>query len=338
MLGCTAANRAYYAGSPEWEQFYQTNAVKMPFVDSDLIRDSLTTTEVLQSVGWGAGDLDMMHSWFFLDEEVFSLANMRTVAESSSRRGVAERIWMGVDGLGRVRRDPLAEIALALLVVLILIAPTLMGTWTAVVAGWYGFLALSVAVVARPMPASVYLPCLVAVVCSGLLFASASKLKVFSRRTLVVGVLLLLAPAVVGAQSVLGRSARHASRVAEFRNDWRAFTEQRPRLVGAWADAFPYALAVSHFREGVDTEAAPLVVIGALGRTPFTRFRLREAGVADLHIAMIDNPGIVLIAREEFLPILQTYLSDRYQRSVDARPAFSGGTFTAWHLVEHSKK
>ena len=43
------------------------------------------------------------------------------------------------------------------------------------VVAWYILLALSVAALLRPMPPHVYLPCLAAVVCSGLLFVSVSE-------------------------------------------------------------------------------------------------------------------------------------------------------------------
>ena len=77
--------------------------------------------------------------------------------------------------------------------------------------------------------------------------------------------------------------------------------------------------------------------LGTLTPTPFTRTRLRDAGIDDLHIALIDDPGVALIAKEDVLEILTTFLRDRYQREVVAQTEFAGETFTAWRLVERSE-
>ena len=340
VLGFTAANRAYYAASPSWDQFYSLNAAKAHFIDNDLIENSHATTQALRNVGWEVTDLDMLRNWFFVDEEIFSLDKMNAVIESASTRGFLGRLVLGVDRLGTVRRDALAEVAVALLVVLILAAPTPVWAWMGGVAVWYVLLALSVAVLLRPMPPLVYLPCLAAVVCSGLLLMSASKLTTLSRRALVVAVLLLLGPGLVGVRSVVSDSSRHAADVAAFRDEWRVFSEQRPAtLVVAWAEGFPYELVVSPLRENtVDMATTALASIGTLARTPFTRSRLRDAGVDDLHVALVDDPGVVLIAPEGRLESLVRFLRDRYQRDVTAKPEFAGATFTAWRFVEPSEE
>ena len=339
VLGFTAANRVYYSASPGWEQFYDINAAKAHFIDNDLIENSPATTQALRSVGWGVADLQVLRNWFFVDDEIFSLDKMNAVIESASTRSVAAGLVSGIDRLGSVRRDVLAEVALAFLVVLILAAPTSVWAWMAGVMAWYILLALSVATLLRPMPPHVYLPCLVAVVCSGLLLASASRLNTLSRRTLAVGALLLVGPGLVGVRSVVGGSYRHAAQVAAFHDEWRDFSERPAKLVAAWAQGFPYELVVSPLRERtVDMGTTALVSIGTLARTPFTRSRLREAGVDDLAVALIDDPGVVLIAPEDLLQSLVTFLRDRYQREVVAQPEFSGETFTAWRLVEHAEE
>ena len=338
VLGFAAANRGYYAASPGWEQFYDINAAKTHFIDNNLIESSPATTQSLRNVGWGVADLQMLRNWFFVDDEIFSLDKMNAVIESASTRGVAAGLVSGVDRLGSVRRDVLAEVALALLVVLILAAPTAVWAWMSGVVAWYILLALSVAALLRPMPPSVYLPCLAAVVCSGLLLVSASRLSTLSRRTVVVGVVLLVGPGLVGARSVVGGSYRHAVQVAAFHDEWRVFSERPAELVVAWAEGFPYELVVSPLREStVDMGMTAVASIGFLARTPFIRTRLREAGVDDLPVALIDDPGIVLIAPEGRLHSLVTFLRDRYRREVVAQPEFSGETFTTWRLVEHAE-
>ena len=246
-----------------------------------------------------------------------------------------EGVWSGVDDLGRVRRQPLAEIALVLLVILILVAPTREGVWTGVVAAWYMALALLVAVVARPMPAQVFLPCLAALVCSGLLFVSASTRLVWLRRHVVVAVLLLVAPMLAGLRSVAAGSALHTARTAEFDRDWAELNERSPRLVVAWKDGFPYELVVSPLRERSGRASSVAVAgINTLTRTPFTRESIRIAGIHDLHVALMDSPGVVIVARETLVPVLEAFLLDRYRREVVAECTFSGETFTAWRLVE----
>ncbi len=335
VLGCTVANRAYYAASPDWEQFYRLNTLKADFLDNNLVLDGAATTRALRTVSWTAADLGMMRNWFFLDEDIFSPANMVRVSESSTRRSLAEQLWNGIDSFGRNRRDPLARIALVLIVLLILTAQPRIAAWAAAVGGWYVFVMLGLSVAARPMPARVYLPCLAAVVVSALLFAGASKLRTVSRRHVIVGVLLLLAPLDAGVRSVVGDSARHASRLTEFRNDWVALhAQQEFRLVVAWADAFPYELVVSPLRETLVDTIRALVGIGTLTRTPFTQARLIEAGVDDLHLALVDDPGVTIIATGQLLPILQTFLRERYQRDVVPQLVFSGDTFSAWQFAE----
>ena len=338
VLGFTAANRAYYAASPGWEQFYNINSAKTYFTVSDLIESSQATTRALRDVGWSANDLNMLRNWFFVDQDIFSLDKMNAVIASASTRGFLKRLALAVDRLGTVRRDALAEIAVALLVVLVLAAPTKVSAWMGGVGIWYIVVALSVAVVLRPMPPRVYAPCLAAIVCSGLLLASASELASFSRRTLLVVALLLLGPALVGIRSVVGNSSQHAAEIAAFRDDWRAFSDRPSRLVVAWGGAFPYELVVSPLRENaVDVGTRALAGLGTLTPTPFTRTRLRDAGIDDLHVALIDDPGVALIANEGVLEILTTFLRDRYQREVVAQTEFAGETFTAWRLVERSE-
>ena len=337
VLGFTAANRAYYAASPGWEQFYNIDSAKTYFTvsDSDLIESSQATTRALRDVGWSTNDLNMLRNWFFVDQDIFSLDKMNAVIASASTRGFLKRLALAVDRLGTVRRDALAQIAVALLVVLVLAAPTKVSAWMGGVGIWYIVVALSVAVVLRPMPPRVYAPCLAAIVCSGLLLASASELASFSRRTLLVGALLLLDPALVGIRAVVGNSSQHAAEIAAFRDDWRAFSDRPSRLVVAWGGAFPYELVVSPLRESaVDVGTRALAGLGTLTPTPFTRTRLRDAGIDDLHVALIDDPGVALIAKESVLEFLTTFLRDRYQREVVAQTEFAGETFTAWRLVE----
>jgi hypothetical protein len=339
VLGSALANEAYYASSPGWEEFYPLNTAKAYFIDNDLVRPSLATTRALRRVDWGDADLDMLRDWFFLDEDIFSLEKMNVVIDTAASRDVPERLMSGLDGLGRMRRDALAEVAIALFVILVLVAPTRVWLWMGGVGAWYVLLALAVAVVFRPMPARVYAPCLAVVVCSGALLASASHLGTVPRRARIVTVLLLLGPALVGIRAAIDESALHELQVAAFREDWLEFSSRPARLVVAWRAAFPYELALSPLRENIGgLGAVPLIGLGTLTRTPFTSLRLTEAGISDLHVALLEDPGVALIASESSLPTLRAFLKDRYGREAQAQRTFSGKTFPAWRLVERSKE
>ena len=61
---------------------------KSYFVDHQLIRASPHAWQALARVGWRAADLEMMRTWFFWDEETFSLTNIDVVVDAA-----VERTW-----------------------------------------------------------------------------------------------------------------------------------------------------------------------------------------------------------------------------------------------------
>lgn len=330
VLGSIAANTAYYESSADWEEFYDLNWAKTIFIDTGLVRPSEATTEAIRSVGWSDTDLRMAQEWFFLHDEIFSLEKMNAVIDGAVSRDLS-RVATGLDRLGR--RDGLRQVAIGLAVVLVMVAPSRVWLWLAGMGGWYVAVALVTAFAFRALPGRVDVACLAIVVCSGLLLASASKLGRSSWSAVVVSGLLFLPPALAGVKTAVNDSSRHASDVREFRDDWRGLASSRPRLIVGWAGTFPFQLMVSPFDEGFENVTrAPVVSMSTLTRTPFTRTRLEEAGIADLHVALVEDPRVTLIAAESQVSLLLDFLSEHYGDAV-AEPWLVGKTFKAWRLV-----
>ena len=81
LSGC-AFQAAYYAGKPEWRDYFEFNAVRSAVRDSPTI-DAAGAPEVLDAVGWSENDLAMFRNWFYLDQDVYGVEQLRQVNDAT---------------------------------------------------------------------------------------------------------------------------------------------------------------------------------------------------------------------------------------------------------------
>jgi hypothetical protein len=117
VAGCKLVDMQHYSG-PEWTRFKQMNQLRRPFTDYGMARYLQSRPELLAGTGMSQNDIDMLGSWFFLDDKVYNPASLEALQAKVSRADFMQFNLGRYDSLG----GPLGESQIRLLLALMLVA------------------------------------------------------------------------------------------------------------------------------------------------------------------------------------------------------------------------
>jgi hypothetical protein len=319
-VALSVGNRAYYARSPGWEDFYAYNSLRVGFTDYDRYADTRETKPALDAVGWERVDLDMMRNYCFADRDRYSLARLRQFAAAAPRNPGPAAGQVTLALLRDLPRYP------DLFILLIAVAGAALLTGT----GWRQS-ALPALLVAAGFGLTVflrvnfYLPprvafCLFAGVLAAVSLrpgegAAFHRGAPGARRAGLVRAAGLVAVAVLVPWGVKLAAARQAEAREVHVTMNRVLRVLKPRpdqLFVLWREWLHLEAIVYPLEDLRGLRDFRCVWLSVLLRTPVAERRLRDFGITDLCRAICERPDVYVVAGGSFFPMFQYYMHRRY--------------------------
>jgi hypothetical protein len=311
----------YYSGDEDWHEFFEFNSVRGRIHSSTRLEDPASSPGLLDAAGWSEADGQMFNSWFYLEEDVYTVEALEAiVAEAGYDLSRVTEVLRVADGnADRVR--------------LVVVAGLFAAAWVTARGRERRFLvgyAVFVGAVLAGLAVYLHLPDRVSVPILGLL-----------------GMLCLLRPeavfrgayptpgdgagalrppraavAVLTAASLLAVSygiydAVAESASAERRND--IFFERMDGLAAYDPDAIYVSWAAALGTHAVSAETkrrvpVTLVHLGWRQRSPMHADRLEGLGIDDLYVAIATDPRVVLPIRSnhDYIGYYLDFVAEHY--------------------------
>jgi hypothetical protein len=336
--GCWRYNQAYYDADAGWRNFYEYNKVRVKFNDEAWVRYSPEMAYLFREVGWSENDFEMLNSWFFDDENRYSLQALQHVLTQYSWRESRVSADMFASSIAAVFFD---RESLALFLVLpILVFCMERRTVNFAVVG--GMLAMAGALIAylilfsKTPPSRVYVPTLAfplavaACLSHGSTYLPPERFRtwlrmVFSqpagwRRALrfpltkYVSVLVLLAMCTGVASGSYQQYRRSRERIKSSNQLYDLLSSidaSDDKLFICWAATFPYE-ALRPFDTLKSMEDLHLLVLGWPQKTPL-HYRMKQRfGIRDLAEAIYRRNDLYLVAHPYYLGLYEQYIREHF--------------------------
>jgi hypothetical protein len=318
-LAFSLFNRAYYAGDPDWKDYYEYYQVRSLFTDYQRYLFTPESEAAYRDAGWEKIDFDMLMTWFFADRDRYSLEKLREIA-ATARPSPRPTIRSGVEWAGRavVEAPVLQQLALAALCV---------ASFTG--SGWRRFvlpvvlfgLAFALTVYFRTYywsPPRVVVPLFSAVVAYSALRPGPTRPggQPDSVAAGVPGSVALAVCAVILVLRTLGGLAdADADRLQRHREAARLVRQLNPRpdqLYLLWREQFPLEDLVTPLGDAAAMGRIQCLALGTLLETPFTERRLRKFGIDDVYRALWERPDVFLVTHKDLQDYLRRYVLLHY--------------------------
>jgi hypothetical protein len=329
-FGLNWFNRDYYAHSEGWENFYAYNAIRADFTDYNRYPYTPASRRAYREAGWDELDYWMFFNWFYPDKDRYSLANLRRIAERAPPVSNNSLVATYLNMLMSLPRFP--GLILAILAVPVVGVLTGSGPRRYVMPAVLFGLAL---VLTGVLGTYFWLPIRVAAALfAGTLIATAFRPRTIERppaewteapvdRPLgavagALGLLLVIATVIVLAVS----NARERRLHNDLREVMEAMHPRPDQLFVLWREWFPLEFVVYPFERTDRLRDFRCYSASTLLQTPFGDRRLREFGITNIYLALLDRPGVYLIAMDQLVLLYARYMKLHYDTLVDCRVAF----------------
>ncbi len=337
VLGASLAQAAYYQGKEEWHDYFAFNEVR-GFLHQAPGLEGIEQ-EVLDEIGWSRNDLRMFARWFFTDESVYEIGDLRAIADSlpstvapGTTLGALRPLTKGADDLVR-----LGLIAALGAVVWVWGGRRGLGL-ASVTAATCAAVLLGLAVFAK-LPSRVALPMLTfpAMLFLVLPQPPADPGKARSRRAAagvrIAVVAVSAAALVVGTLTACGLDVRQREADAYLRRVLAQFEAIDPDgLFISWGAQWPLGgSALSPWRRGGLGGPAKLNLGWPTG-SPMQEGWMARWGITDVYAAIALRPDVYLpLATRGLGPLYLTYLQEHYGFEGLLRPVGRAGALTVYN-------
>lgn len=328
-------NRSQYAVNAAWSETHEYQRLRMLFMDLGRIAYSPENQAAFDSVGWSRNDHAMLVNWFFLDDEVFGIDNLRALSERAHRSALRPATAGSLVGAALSASNVILVGWAALLAIALPIGRWPGRLWVVCVGLWPFALVMLISVVFRPPPLRVTLPIWTLSMLLPLFYLLArGKPGVGFGKVLALLPALIVAAVVsrVGWAAVVRTHALEEQALA-VEAELRQIAGLRGNpLVVDWGDAFHAQLAYRPFDRNEAYAALPMIHIGWGTRLEPNRLMLKSRGIGDLHRALFTRDDVLIGASEDRLAILRTYLWEHYGVHTTPETVFRGRYVTLYRL------
>jgi len=321
VLSGVVFQKAYYAGDEAWQEYSAFNRARGAVMER---HDWQEDGALLADIGWSRNDAAMFASHFYLDAEVFSTADVETLAERATEPRALTRAFQGTL---RSQTSTVTEIAGWVLVAALVAAAALTGgrralPLAALVPVWTLGVMFAL-VMFRKLPDRVSAP-LIAFAALTLLVrplvppAAAGPPRPRRGWRVAVAACALAALAVAATGVVFAAAGAGERRAADRRitRTLEAFTALDPDGVFV---SWGARLRLGHLSPWhAPVRAGPrLLPLGWLQRSPAEAGWLQTLGIDDAYAAIADGEGL-------YLPLPASRSADIYLRYLEEHYGFSG--------------
>lgn len=314
-----------YSGNPGWREYQVFNPLLARFTDSRALYH-LTPAErkrLCEGVGWSANDANMISDFFFLDEEMYSLAKLQAIVEQlpADRR-------VGLDGaihhLRGIGRSTMALSAISLCLLAIASARWRWRDWLAYAVPWLGVPAILIylTIYFRAPPERVYWPLLFFLFLPPLMSLVSPERKTLARGLGRAALVLLVLTQVPQRLEDHARdSAKKMVRTERVRTALRKISPSPGELYVTWGQSFPWTF-IEPFKDLAYLRDFRTFPLGASQRTPDSQRVLKAFDIDDLYLDLATRPDLffVLYRPSALGRNYQTYMREHYQLDVVIRP------------------
>jgi len=345
--GLEMMNRAYYAATPEWANFFGQNALIARFTDYlGIVNYTKQTKPIFDAVGWSYNDFRMLTRWFFADSEVFSADKMRQVLGAFAGYRTGLDAWALVLLVTGMINDSAMLRAMVFCIFLFALLSDRRGLF--ILGGTVLSLAAAVAylLLFLKLPDRVYLPMFGFVtVVAGLCATQALRWRAPAGeagvwvRTALVGILGLLVvwqlSDALQQQVRKSRGVRLANR--RLQEAIAALQPAPDQLFVVWGAALPMEYFLPLQRMDA-LERFKMLGMGATGQSPLAHARMAEFGVTDVYRGLFERPRTYLIAFPKDTILYRQYVMEHYARAVDIHQHFVSRAFRVYEVVKPASR
>jgi hypothetical protein len=309
-----------YATSAGWEDFYRYNILRAQFTDYRQAPYNLSTKRFFDQVGWSANDLDMLESWFFLDDKLYSRQKFEQILKSIPR----SRAQSPTALIQSVALDLSCTGSFKLMLLSVLL-PFCFGFWRPaasipMVLALLSAFVLSVAIILtlQRLPPWLYVCLLSFGPCLALILPMDGSWKGLQlwRRCLVGTVITLLLIYGTGAIVQFSRESDVATYLNEKMEAAIGKLDPKPnQLYVVWGGAFPFELILSG-KELERWRDFKMLGTGFTAHSPINRTRLREFGIQDIVAALFQRKDVFLIAHGRRVQNFVQYVKEHYGKEI----------------------
>jgi hypothetical protein len=312
-----------YRFTPGWADYHEFNDLRARFTDYHRAHYDESTKDVFDRVGWSENDYEMLHRWFFLNEQLYNADKFRTILASMPPARSQSNSLLGLKlFIDLAFSPPLRVMVIGALVPFAFISRNgwgrlhLLLAWAALV----GAIALVIFFLDRVTP-WVYTPLLAFPAALALVLSGEA---ISSRRFLAYGiraaVFVVLAVYVADSYRQLSRESVKVTAMAQKLESEVAKLKPRPdQLYVVWGGIFPLELILSG-RDLDDWRDFKMLGTGFTTHSPINAARLREFNITNLYDALLKRPDVFLITHYDNKDAFLLYVWEHYGKRYVAVP------------------
>lgn len=336
-------NQHYYAHSRGWVNFFQYNKLLVNFMDRERIIWDKTTEPLFQKIGWSKNDLQMIHSWFYLDSTIYRVDHLAFLAKNIPRIPRSKFHWRGI--LTELQYTFFSSYGIL----------TLMGfgllfyqrTYSMRISAisiflLYCGLFIGISLLEKIPIFRVYLVMLFACWIMSMLFYAveesnkpANRKKPFMITILVFS--LCFAITINEIRRIVKLDYLQTSKFEELKDDMIRLNPHNNQLFVSWANCFPYEFFQLPLSAKPINEQMQTVLLGAGNHEPHVQNRLSAFRISNLYQSFYQRDDIFLVADETRLPLLTSYIQEHYQTDVQGGLYFKGNTFKVYQIKKEQQ-
>ena len=324
----------YYSATPEWKKYGDTVPITRDLRDIYPLPYNQTTKPFFEEVGWSLNDLALLKSWYFWDEDIYSLENFRKLrSHFSPIKSVVEVLnsfqhfetnhtFLGLMGcflfaLPFFRRRFLKDLLINFL-------------WCC---GFLLFLALWL-----KLPERIYFPTLAFLVLISFRQCLQENRIPLSpadsdKRFLFLAVLLVL---------FIPASLYQAHRSDQYKRYWKSALKNsvaslQPKdnqLFIVWDSQYPFEY-IGAFDDFSQYRNFHMLSFAGYQKAPLTKHMMSHFNLTHPLLDLVDNPSVFLICNSYSGILGLTYLREKFHVDAVALKTFESPSFTVYQLITH---
>ena len=335
VQGLYLHDRHVYRVTPGWGDLHESHEMISAYNDFQQAAYTPETREVFEKVGWSPVDFAMVRTWFFYDEERFSLEKMRAVLDAFPQR--SSKGWrLDSADLDLFRNDPYRNAMIATMIAIALFVP-----WrgrrlaVAVVAGCMllavcGYLLL----VLHRFPPRVYQPMFACLAAFLLVLADGGTGWRWPRRASTwIGVagLVVVAGTLPSVVATWDGRAEFGQRLSDrLREGLVDIAPSADRLYVVWGASLPFEL-IPPLSSMDELREMKIFFLASGTRSRYNAARLEEFGIDDIHRAIYTRDDVFVISNDALNRLFVAYVAEHYGEPIEFFPV-AQYTEGDWHL------
>lgn len=318
-------NTSTYEGEGDYERF---NALRGALLDNRVLEEIPPENRdtLLKNVGWSRNDYFMLMSWFFMDEQVYSIEKMQALVDGAS----ASKSQPSFDEIWNFQVNLFTSGEFACMAALSLFLALLFfrdwrpaGVWVATLFTLAGLLYL-VQMQTKEPPVRVWYPALLVLAFVPIWVGLSQPTQRSKTRMAATAIAFagLLWAGHYTATMIGNQSAKHEKSSVYLRSIITRLAPTDEQLYFVWGGSFAYE-GILPLENTSFLDHFHLFGLGTSQRSAASKAILEKFGIQDAYRSVCENPNIRLFAHKNNDKVFRRYMLEHYQKDVRFEEALS---------------